>query len=189
MFCPTCGAPNDEGAAFCGNCGAELNPERAEVEALDRERAAEEFEAEPAGEVLSAQDEGTQEAGLWEAMEPVPPPVPQRPPAVTGGRTVQGLPSAPPTSGLAIASLVLGIGGLTVLPLLGSVAAIILGYMARQDIRRRPGQVSGDGLAVAGIVMGWIVVGASILVFVLSLLGVVASLCGFGLCGLSGTSW
>jgi hypothetical protein len=52
---------------------------------------------------------------------------------------------------------------LTILPLLGSILALIFGYMARNDIRQRPGDVSGDGLAVAGIVMGWIAVGLTIL--------------------------
>jgi hypothetical protein len=35
--------------------------------------------------------------------------------------------------------------------------------MARNDIRRRPGEVSGDGIAMAGIVLGWIAVGLSVL--------------------------
>jgi hypothetical protein len=63
---------------------------------------------------------------------------------------------------MAIASLVLGIGGLTVLPLIGSILAILFGYMARRDIRQRPDAVSGDGLALAGIVLGWISVGLAV---------------------------
>ena len=27
MFCPQCGAPNEDEAVFCGNCGAVLNPD------------------------------------------------------------------------------------------------------------------------------------------------------------------
>jgi predicted acyltransferase len=67
-----------------------------------------------------------------------------------------------PSSGLAIASLVLGICGLTILPLLASILAIIFGYMARRDIRQRPGEISGEGMAMAGIVMGWIAVGLAV---------------------------
>ena len=51
----------------------------------------------------------------------------------------------------------LGIVGLTLVPLLASVAALILGYAARGDIRRNP-NLTGDGLATAGIVLGWIAV-------------------------------
>jgi hypothetical protein len=79
---------------------------------------------------------------------------------------------------MAIASLVLGIGGLTILPLLGSILAIVFGYLARSDIRKRPDEVSGDGLALTGIVLGWISVGlalAGLLVFG-----------GIALCGLCG---
>ena len=60
------------------------------------------------------------------------------------------------TSNLAIASLVSGILGWTLLPVLGTVVAIITGHMARAEIRRSNGQVDGDGLAVAGLVLGWI---------------------------------
>jgi hypothetical protein len=205
MFCPTCGAPNDDDATFCGNCGAELRPEPGAVAGLVEERAAKEpavtsetlggmggaaeVTTEPATGSLSGASGKVEAAGTRGEVRATSPSEAPHPGAAPGGRATQWMPSAPPTSGLAIASLVLGIGGLTVLPFLGSVAAIILGYMARQDIRRRPGQVSGDGLAVAGIVMGWIVVGASALVLVLSVLGIGASLCGVGLCGLTGTSW
>jgi hypothetical protein len=66
---------------------------------------------------------------------------------------------------LAIASLVLGIVGLTVLPLVASIAAIIVGYSARGAIRRDPMLGGGDGYATAGIVLGWI----ALVLFVLSI--------------------
>ena len=63
---------------------------------------------------------------------------------------------APTTNGFAVASLVLGILGWTLLPFLGSVGAVIFGHMARSQIRRAAGVQDGDGLAVAGLVLGWL---------------------------------
>lgn len=64
--------------------------------------------------------------------------------------------SEAPKSGLAIASLVLGIlGWLQVLPLLGSVLAIVTGHMARAEIARSEGRVGGKGLATAGLALGY----------------------------------
>ena len=60
------------------------------------------------------------------------------------------------TSNLAITSLVSGILGWTLLPFLGAIVAVITGHMARSEIRRSNGALDGDGLAVAGLVMGWI---------------------------------
>ena len=59
-------------------------------------------------------------------------------------------------SSLAIISLVAGILGWTLLPFLGSLGGIIFGHMARGEIRRSNGQLDGDGLAVTGLVLGWI---------------------------------
>jgi len=59
----------------------------------------------------------------------------------------------PPTNGLAIASLLFGIfwlGGL------GSLAALVLGYRARREIRNSAGFQRGSSLATIGIVLGWI---------------------------------
>ena len=64
-----------------------------------------------------------------------------------------------PTSTLAIVSLVSAILGFTFVPLIGTVVALITGYMARNETRAIPPRVSGDGLATAGIIMGWIQVG------------------------------
>lgn len=63
---------------------------------------------------------------------------------------------APTTNGFAVASLVLGILGWTLLPFLGSVGAVIFGHMARSQIRRAASLQDGDGLAVAGLVLGWL---------------------------------
>jgi phosphate/sulfate permease len=64
---------------------------------------------------------------------------------------------AAPTSSLAVVSLVFGILSWIVLPFIGAVVAIICGHMARSEIRnaapdRRP---EGDGMAVAGLVLGY----------------------------------
>jgi len=61
-----------------------------------------------------------------------------------------------PTSTLATVSLVAGILGFTALPLIGTIVALLTGYAARKETRSIPPQASGDGLATAGIVMGWI---------------------------------
>ena len=60
------------------------------------------------------------------------------------------------TSSLAIASLVSGILGWTLLPFIGTIVAIITGHMARSEIRASQGQLDGDGLAIAGLVLGWV---------------------------------
>ncbi len=70
-----------------------------------------------------------------------------------------------PTSSLATTSLVMGILGFTVLPLLASVVALITGYAARKETRAVPPRASGDGMATAGIVMGWIQIGLVVVAF------------------------
>jgi hypothetical protein len=55
------------------------------------------------------------------------------------------------TNGLAIASMILGILWLY---WLGSILALIFGYVALSQIRRRGD--GGRGMAIAGIILGWI---------------------------------
>jgi len=90
------------------------------------------------------------------------------------------------TSALAIVSLVLGLLGWTLLPFLGSIGAVICGHLARGEIRRNPATVDGDGMAIAGLVLGW----SLIIITVLTLLAVVLFFGGlavlFGALGMSG---
>jgi len=60
------------------------------------------------------------------------------------------------TSVMAIVSLVSGILGWTIAPFLGSIIAVITGHMARSDIRKNPTTKEGDGLALAGLILGWV---------------------------------
>ena len=66
-------------------------------------------------------------------------------------------PASPPNNPLAVASLVLGIVGLVLIPFLGSIAGVVTGHIARKQIRER-GE-GGDGLAVGGLVTGYLGVG------------------------------
>ena len=54
-------------------------------------------------------------------------------------------------NGLAIASMVLGICWVY---WIGSILALIFGYVARGQIKRT--HRKGDGMAIAGIVLGWV---------------------------------
>ena len=78
------------------------------------------------------------------------------------------------TSGKAIASLVLGIGGFVILPLVLSILAIVFGRSAKREIAERPG-LGGAGLATAGIVLGWIGVAMTVIAVLFVVLVVVAS--------------
>jgi hypothetical protein len=60
-------------------------------------------------------------------------------------------------STLAIISLISGILGWTLLPFLGSIAAVITGHMARAEIRRNP-LLDGDAMAIIGLVLGWLAI-------------------------------
>jgi hypothetical protein len=72
------------------------------------------------------------------------------------------------TNGLAVASLVLGIIWLY---WIGSILALVFGYVAKSSIDRSGGAEAGRGMAVAGIVLGWIGVGILSLILIVAILG------------------
>ena len=119
------------------------------------------------GEAYAARtyaDLAAQTADLPAAHRPWPPP-----PVQAGYRAVQPRSGARPeaTNGLAMASLVCGLMevftlGITAIP------AVILGHVARGQIRRTGER--GDGMATAGLVLGWL----GIAFFLLIVVGVAA---------------
>lgn len=66
---------------------------------------------------------------------------------------LQVVPAAP-TNGMAVASLVFGLVGMFLFPVIAPLLAVIFGHVARRQIRNS-GQ-GGGGMAVAGLVLGYI---------------------------------
>jgi type II secretory pathway pseudopilin PulG len=74
--------------------------------------------------------------------------------ATSGSPTPPGAPLGPPeTSGKAVVSLVCGL--LFFIPL-AFVAAIVFGHLALSEIRKSAGRLRGDGMAIAGLVLGYL---------------------------------
>jgi hypothetical protein len=86
----------------------------------------------------------------------------------------------PRTSSLAVVSLIFGILAWLppLLPVVGALIAVVCGHSARAEIRRAPpGSIDGEGMALAGLILGWIQIGLGILVgglLILFLAGVIA---------------
>ena len=89
-----------------------------------------------------------QQPGYW---APPPPPTSGMPLAPYPGAVPYAPGAAQPTNGFAIASLVLSIIWLVGL---GSLLAVIFGIVARRQIRASGGRQGGDGLALAGLLIG-----------------------------------
>ncbi len=74
--------------------------------------------------------------------------------------------------GLAIASLVLGIAGFVLcLGPLAGIPAVICGHKAQSKIRKSGGMLTGDGIALAGLITGYC---SFVMIFFLGLLAAIA---------------
>jgi hypothetical protein len=60
------------------------------------------------------------------------------------------------TPGKATAALILGILGLVLVPIIPSILAVVFGSGAKHEIDASGGRLEGRGLAVTGLVLGWI---------------------------------
>jgi Domain of unknown function (DUF4190) len=80
------------------------------------------------------------------------------------------------TDDMAIISLICALASFFVLPFIPAVAALILGFMARDRIRKDPAGLEGEGFATAGIIIGLlnviIVVAVFIVLVILSISGI-----------------
>ncbi|MCL6431193.1 MAG: DUF4190 domain-containing protein [Anaerolineae bacterium] len=106
--------------------------------------------------------------------------------AVDEVRYEQPAPAAPQTSALAVVSLVSGIVAWFLLPVLGAIAAVITGHLAKREIRESQGALTGDGLATAGLVLGYIQLGLIALGIIVL---IVLLLVGFGIAGIGLVPW
>jgi type IV pilus assembly protein PilA len=75
------------------------------------------------------------------------------PPGTAGGAGIAPPLTPPATDTKAIASLICGLLSF-IFP--AAVAAIILGHISRSDIRKSGGRLSGSGLALTGLVFGYL---------------------------------
>jgi hypothetical protein len=85
-----------------------------------------------------------------------PPPPGQPPPSAAWTAPAYQAPPSTKTSGLAIASLVTGILFCFVVT---PVVAVVTGHLALDNIRDADGTISGRGMAIAGVTLGWIFLG------------------------------
>lgn len=148
-FCGQCGMSLDEGKGYCPNCGAPS----------DGWDGAPAPDPAPNPDVtLLTERPSPGQPAVPPAAPPIPvPPLPAPPPGLPMPYGVAG----PSTSGLAIAAMVTGISSLPLYAfcLIGapaSIAAVVLGHLARRQIRRSGGMKSGSGMALAGLIIGYI---------------------------------
>jgi hypothetical protein len=78
----------------------------------------------------------------------------------------QPAPQVRPTDGNAIGALICSILGFVVCPIL-FIVGIVMGNAAQTKIRASGGTIDGEGLAKAGVIIGWIGVGLMVLAIVL----------------------
>lgn len=106
--------------------------------------------------------------GLSIVPEPTPP-ISRIPPSQTTPSSRDETSGTPKTSGLAIASMVIGIlgivGGWICCGILLPILAIIFGHIAYSRISRQPHLVTGQGFAIAGFTMGYVGLAFAIVMF------------------------
>ena len=80
--------------------------------------------------------------------------------------------SHPKTSGLAIWSLVLGILSLICFTIFSAIPGVICGHKALSRIKNSNGSLTGQGMAIAGLVTGYL--GIAFAIFIIPLLAAIA---------------
>lgn len=127
MFCYRCGSSMPDNASVCPQCGA------------------------------AVQDAPQPSSPPPAASTPTPPvsqPAPYQPGRAPGQPVPYGQPQE--SEGKATASLVLGILSIACFGFFTGIPAVILGHIAKSNIRKSGGRLGGDGKATAGLIMGYI---------------------------------
>lgn len=87
-----------------------------------------------------------------------------------------------PTSSLSITSLIMAVLGWTLIPIVGGIIAVITGHMAKKEIRQSNDLLGGDGVATAGLFLGYsnLALGACVCLALILFPTLLASLWTFG---------
>ena len=81
------------------------------------------------------------------------------------------------TSTAAVISLIAGILGFEqILPVIGPIAAVIAGHIAKSEIKKGGGMVTGNGMATTGLILGYVTIAFGLClacIFVLAFAGLI----------------
>lgn len=66
---------------------------------------------------------------------------------------------------------------------IGAILALVFGYIAKDQIDKSAGRQTGRGMAIAGIVLGWVGVSVVLLMITLMIFGVLSMPSGGGMMG------
>jgi len=80
------------------------------------------------------------------------------------------------TSSNATVSLICGILAWMGVFGLGGVLAVIFGHVAKREIRTADEIISGDGMATAGLILGYLNIAVTVLGFILAILVIVGAI-------------
>ena len=141
MFCFKCGASMPDDSKVCPQCATP-------VQAVPAPPAA----APP------------QPSSAWLNVPPTPQQYPPQGQPYQGQQYPGQQYQPPQTEGKATASLVLGILSLLCFGFLAGIPAIILGHISRSNIKKSNGRVGGGGMALAGLIMGYVSIAFSLLI-------------------------
>ena len=164
MNCTTCGAGLVAGALFCPNCGSRVT-------------APSNVGAPTTGLPPTYGEPAPPLSQPYDDTPPIAPPT-VAPQWVAPGSAPYGV-GGPPNSTTATVSLVFGILSWIFLPVIGPIVAVVAGHMARGEIRRSNGQVGGGGMAMAGLVLGYLQIALLVLglcaIIVIAILATIGS--------------
>lgn len=148
MFCFKCGASMPDDATVCPQCATPVQTVPTPPPPPQAPQA------------------GAPSPASTSAWLNVPPAQTQYPPQQAYPPQAQPFPGQyqPQTDGKATASLILGILSILCFGLLTGLPAIILGHISRGNIAQSRGRLTGGGMALAGLILGYVSIISTILI-------------------------
>ena len=141
MVCSQCGATFTPGMGFCTNCGAAVSTSTTPRPA-----------APPAATPQAPTATPPPQAPVAQAPPVAATPIAPTPPVFAAPVADYG----PRADVKAIFSLILGIFAIVPFSIFAGIPAIILGHLAQRDIRNSNGKLTGSGMALTGLVLGYL---------------------------------